>query len=213
MVVDKEFNWKYVEEFVVEFVVFGIVCQYVFEFGIELIIVVVGVQFVVFVVVSFVYLIFEIGMGIGVSGFWLLVGVLNVIFILIDIEFDYQQYVCIVFVVGNVLVNCIWFIIGCVLGVLLCMNDDVYDLVFVDVDEVLVLDYVEYVLWIVCCGGFVLVFYVLWCGWVFDLVCCDKMVEDFCVLLSMIVELIVVVVFFSIVGDGLFQLVKIVEQF
>lgn len=103
------------------------------------------------------------------------------------------------------------FIIGCVIDVLLWMNEVLYDIVFVDVDLDNVIEYVEYGLCLVCIGGFVLVFCVFVGGKVVDFVQCDEVIFVYWLLVQEIQELLVVLVIVFFVGEGLLQLVSFVE--
>lgn len=208
---DKELNWKYAEEFVVESAALGTARQHALELGIEPITAAVGAQLAVLAAASSAHSILEIGTGTGVSGLWLLAGAPNAILTSIDIELDHQQHARTAFAAGNVPANRIRLITGRASGVLPRMNDDAYDLVFVDADEASVLDYVEHALRIVRRGGLVLVPHALWRGRVSDPARRDKTAEDFRALLSTIAESTAVVASLSTAGDGLLQLVKIAE--
>jgi predicted O-methyltransferase YrrM len=209
VVADKELNWKYGEDFVVESSALAIARQHALELGIDPISPAVGAQLAVLSAASSTHSILEIGTGTGVSGLWLLTGAPDAVLTSIDIELDHQQHARSAFAADGVPANRIRLITGRASEVLPRMNDGAYDLVFVDADESSVLDYVEHALRIVRQGGLVLVAHALWRGRVADPARRDSTAEDFRALLATIAESTAVVAALSTAGDGLLQLVKV----
>ncbi|MBW4032293.1 MAG: methyltransferase domain-containing protein [Acidobacteria bacterium] len=205
---DKELNWKYGEDFVVESAALGIARQHAVELGIDPVSPAVGAQLAVLSAASSTHSILEIGTGTGVSGLWLLAGAPEAVLTSIDIELDHQQHARSAFAAGGVPANRIRLITGRASEVLPRMNDGAYDLVLVDGDEGSLLDYVEHALRIVRQGGLVLVPHALWRGRVADPTRRDATASDFRTLLATIAESSAVVSALSTAGDGLLQLVK-----
>lgn len=208
---DKELSWKYAEDFVVETAALATARQHALELGLDPISAAVGAQLAVLAAASSTHSILEIGTGTGVSGLWLLTGAPDAVLTSIDIELDHQQYARSAFAAGGVPANRIRLITGRAGDVLPRMNDGAYDLVFVDANESAVLDYVEHALRIVRRGGLVLVAHALWRGRVSDPTRRDETAEDFRALLTTIAESSAVVASVSTAGDGLLQLVKLVD--
>lgn len=205
---DKELNWKYGEDFVVESAALGMARQHAVELGIDPVSPAVGAQLAVLSAASSTHSILEIGTGTGVSGLWLLAGAPEAVLTSIDIELDFQQHARSAFAAGGVPANRIRLITGRASEVLPRMNDGAYDLVLVDGDEGSLLDYVEHALRIVRQGGLVLVPHALWRGRVADPTRRDATASDFRTLLATIAESSAVVAALSTAGDGLLQLVK-----
>ncbi len=205
---DKELNWKYGEDFVVESAALGIARQHAVELGIDPVSPAVGAQLAVLSAASSTHSILEIGTGTGVSGLWLLAGAPEAVLTSIDIELDHQQHARSAFAAGGVPANRIRLITGRAAEVLPRMNDGAYDLVLVDGDEGSLLDYVAHALRIVRQGGLVLVPHALWRGRVADPTRRDATASDFRTLLATIAESSAVVAALSTAGDGLLQLVK-----
>lgn len=205
---DKELNWKYGEDFVVESAALGMARQHALELGIDPVSPAVGAQLAVLSAASSTHSILEIGTGTGVSGLWLLTGAPEAVLTSIDIELDHQQHARSAFAAGGVPANRIRLITGRASEVLPRMNDGAYDLVLVDADEGSLLDYVEHALRIVRQGGLVLVPHALWRGRVADPARRDATAADFRALLATIAESSAVVAALSTAGDGLLQLVK-----
>jgi len=210
-VVDKELSWKYAEDFVVEAPAILTARQHSLELGIDPVSAATGAQLAVLAAASSTHSILEVGTGAGVSGLWLLTGAPDAVLTSIDIELDHQQYARTAFAAGGVPANRIRLITGRSAEVLPRMNDGAYDLVFVDADEGSVLDYVEHALRIARRGGMVLVAHALWRGRVADPARRDDTAEDFRALLTTIAESSAVISAVSAAGDGLLQLVKIVD--
>jgi predicted O-methyltransferase YrrM len=208
VVADKELNWKYGEDFVVESAALGMARQHAVELGIDPVSPAVGAQLAVLSAASSTHSILEIGTGTGVSGLWLLAGAPEAVLTSIDIELDFQQHARSAFAAGGVPANRIRLITGRASEVLPRMNDGAYDLVLVDGDEGSLLDYVEHALRIVRQGGLVLVPHALWRGRVADPTRRDATASDFRTLLATIAESSAVVAALSTAGDGLLQLVK-----
>lgn len=208
---DKESNWRYAEEFVVEPEAIAAARQHSMELGIDAVTPAMGAQLALLAAASTCHSILEIGTGAGVSGLWLLRGAPNAVLSSIDIEFDHQQAARTAFADANVPANRIRLITGTASQVLPRMNDGAYDLVFIDADPESLLDYVEHGLRIARRGGIVVVAHALWRGRVSDPAARDETVADYRALLATIAESSAVAAALSTAGDGLLQLVKLAD--
>jgi predicted O-methyltransferase YrrM len=208
---DKESNWRYAEEFVVEPEAIAAARQHSMELGIDAVTPAMGAQLALLAAASTCHSILEIGTGAGVSGLWLLRGAPLAVLSSIDIEFDHQQVARTAFADANVPANRIRLITGTAAQVLPKMNDGAYDLVFIDADQESLLDYVEHGLRIARRGGIVVVAHALWRGRVADPAARDETVADYRSLLATIAESSAVAAALSTAGDGLLQLVKLAD--
>jgi predicted O-methyltransferase YrrM len=208
---DKESNWRYAEEFVVEPEAIAAARQHSMELGIDAVTPAMGAQLALLAAASTCHSILEIGTGAGVSGLWLLRGAPLAVLSSIDIEYDHQQAARTAFADANVPANRIRLITGTASQVLPRMNDGAYDLVFVDADPESLLDYVEHGLRIARRGGIVVVAHALWRGRVADPAARDDTVADYRALLATIAESSAVAAALSTAGDGLLQLVKLAD--
>src|SRR5687767_11953880 len=109
---DKESNWRYAEEFVVEPEAIAAARQHSMELGIDAGTPAMGAQLALLAAASTCHSILEIGTGAGVSGLWLLRGAPNAVLSSIDIEFDHQQAARTAFADANVPANRIRLITG-----------------------------------------------------------------------------------------------------
>jgi len=89
------------------------------------------------------------------------------------------------------------------------MNENSYDIVFVDADPQSVIEYVEHGLRLARPGGTVLVAHALWRGRVADPVQRDDVATGFRTLLNEIASSKAVISALSPVGDGLLQITKL----
>lgn len=112
--------------------------------------------------------IFEIGTGTGVSGLWLLSGSSEAQLTSIDADFDVHQVARSVFVAAGVPPRRVRLIHGRALDLLPRMNEQAYDLVFIDADAASAGQYLEAGLRLVRRGGSVFVHDVLQGGLVAD---------------------------------------------
>ena len=204
---DKESNWKFVDDVVVEDDVLARARAQSLELGIEPIAPSVGAQAAVIVAASGARSIVEIGTGAGVSGLWLLRAGDQAVLTSIDAELDHQQHARTAFAEARIPANRIRLITGRAADVLPRMNEDSYDVVFVDADPEHVIEYVEHGLRLVRPGGTVLVAHALWRGRVSDPTQRDDLATGFRTLVSEIASSDAVVSALSPVGDGLLQLV------
>lgn len=84
----------YVEGLIFEDVILVGVCECVIDIGVGVVILVVGVLLCLLVKFSGGKVVVEVGIGVGVSGLWLLLGMCDDgVLIIIDIEFEYLCFV------------------------------------------------------------------------------------------------------------------------
>jgi predicted O-methyltransferase YrrM len=208
---DKQLNWKFAEEFVVERADIAQARQHSLELGVEAVTPSVGAQLAVIAAATAAQNIIEIGTGLGVSGLWLMSGAPDATLTTIDSELDYQQLARRAFLEAGIPANRARLIGGKAQDVLPRMNEASYDVVFIDADPVSVVEYVEHGLRLVRRGGTVLVAHALWRGRVADPAQRDDTVANFRLLLTEIAASDAVISSLSPVGDGLLQLTKITE--
>lgn len=208
---EKELNWKYGEDLVVEPPVIAQARQQSVEVGIEAITPSVGAQLAVIAAATAATSIIEIGTGAGVSGLWMLRGAPSAVLTSIDTELDHQQLAKMSFGAAGVPTNQVRLIAGRALEVLPRMNESSYDLVLVDADVASVIEYVEHGLRLVRPGGTVLVAHALWRGRVADPTQRDDTATAFRTLIGEIAASDAVVSALSPVGDGLLQITKIAD--
>lgn len=206
---DKDSTWKYAEEFVAERPDIAQLRRHSLELGVEAITPATAAQIALIAATSGATNIIEIGTGLGVSGLWLLSGAPQAVLTSIDLEPDYQQTARKAFLDADVAANRVRLITGRAQEVLPRMNEQSYDLVFVDADPQSVIEYVEHGLRLVRQGGTVLVAHALWRDRVADPAARDETVRGFRTLLKEIAASEAVISSLSTVGDGLLQLTKI----
>lgn len=206
---EKELNWKFAEEFVVEPEAIAEARKQSLEVGIEAISPAVGAQLAVVAAASGATSIIEIGTGAGVSGLWMLRGAPEAVLTSIDSEIDHQQLARAAFTSAGVPANRARLIAGRALDVLPRMNEASYDLVLIDADAASVIEYVEHGLRLARTGGTVLVTHALWRDKVSNPAIRDDTTTAFRTLLGEIAKSDAVVSALSPVGDGLLQLTKI----
>ena len=205
---DKELNWKFADDFVVESEAITRARQQSLELGVDAISPSVGAQTAVIAAASGAQSILEVGTGTGVSGLWLLSGAPAATLTSIDNEIDHQQHARISFAEAGIMANRIRLITGKAGEVLPRMNENSYDIVFIDADPQSVIEYVEHGLRLTRPGGTVLVAHALWRGRVADPVQRDEVATGFRNLLTEIAASGAVVSALSPVGDGLLQMTK-----
>ncbi|WP_166874241.1 MULTISPECIES: class I SAM-dependent methyltransferase [unclassified Salinibacterium] len=208
---DKELNWKFVEDLVVESPEIVSARQHSLEQGIEAISPATGAQIAVVAAATAATNIVEIGTGLGVSGLWLLKGAPEAVLTSIDSELDYQQTARRAFAEAGIPAARTRLITGRARDVLPRMNEGSYDIVFIDADPQSVIEYVEHGLRLARVGGTVLVAHALWRDRVADPAQRDDTVADFRTLLSEIAGSPAVISALSPVGDGLLQLTKVAD--
>ncbi|CAN5258329.1 SAM-dependent O-methyltransferase [soil metagenome] len=208
---EKELNWKFGEDLVVEPPAIAQARQQSVEVGVEPITPSVGAQLAVIAAATAATSIIEIGTGAGVSGLWMFRGAPSAVLTSIDSELDHQQLARAAFAAAGVPANQARLIAGRALEVLPRMNESSYDLVFVDADVASVIEYVEHGLRLVRPGGTVLVAHALWRGRVADPTQRDDTATAFRTLITEIASSDAVVSALSPVGDGLLQITKIAD--
>jgi predicted O-methyltransferase YrrM len=206
---DKESNWKFADDVIVESEVIARARQQSLELGIEPIAASVGAQAAVVVAATDAENIVEIGTGAGVSGLWLLTGGTHAQLTSIDSELEHQQYARSLFTEAGISSNRVRLITGRALDVLPRMNENSYDIVFIDADPQSVIEYVEHGLRLARPGGTVLVAHALWKGRVSDPAQRDDVATGFRTLIAETAASGAVISALSLAGDGLLQITKL----
>jgi len=150
----------------------------------------------------------EIGTGTGVSGLALLRGAPQAVLTTIDVDLDHHQVARTMFQAAGHGARRTRLITGRALDVLPRMNEQAYDLVFVDADWEPVQEYVDGALRLVRTGGAVLVANVLQRGRVANPARRDPATSAYRALLTAMREREDLLAGLSVVGDGLLHLVK-----
>lgn len=208
---DKVSNWKFANEIVAESEVIAKARQQSLELGIEPISAAVGAQAAVVAAATGAANIVEIGTGAGVSGLWLLTGATQAMLTSIDTELDHQQHARALFTEAGIAANRVRLITGRALDVLPRMNENSYDIVFVDADPQSVIEYVEHGLRLARPGGTVLVTHALWKGRVSDPTQRDDITTGYRTVVTETAASGAVISALSPVGDGLLQITKLAE--
>jgi predicted O-methyltransferase YrrM len=208
---EKELNWKFAEDFVVEPSSIALARQHSVEVGVEAVTPATGAQLALIAASAAVTSIIEIGTGAGVSGLWLFSGAPGAVLTSIDSEVDHQQLARQAFTAANIPSNRARLIAGRALDVLPRMNEQSYDLVFVDADPASVIEYVEHGLRLARPGGTVIVAHALLHGKVANPAVRDDTVAAFRTLLAEISASDAVLSSLSPIGDGLLLITKIGE--
>lgn len=206
---DKDSNWRFADDVIVESEVIARARQQSLELGVDPIAPSTGAQAAVVVAATAAENIVEIGTGVGVSGLWLLTGGTNAQLTSIDQELDHQQHARAFFTEAGVPSNRVRLITGRALDVLPRMNENSYDIVFIDADPASVIEYVEHGLRLVRPGGTVLVARALWRGRVADPAARDDIATGFRTLITETAGSGAVISVLSPAGDGLLQLTKL----
>lgn len=206
---DIELNWKFADDLVVESDALIKARQQSHELGIDAIAPAVGAQSAVLAAATGARSILEVGTGAGVSGIWLLSGAPGATLTSIDIEIDHQQHARANFLEAGIPSNRVRLITGRAADVLPRMNENSYDIVFIDADPQSVIEYVEHALRLARPGGTVLVAHALWRGRVANPTQRDDVASGFRNLLTEIASSRAVVSALSPVGDGLLQITKV----
>ncbi|AAT88798.1 methyltransferase [Leifsonia xyli subsp. xyli] len=206
---DKESNWRFADDAIVEGEVITRARQQSLELGVEPIAPSTGAQAAVVVAATAAENIVEIGTGVGVSGLWLLRGGTSAQLTSIDMEVDHQQHARGFFTEAGVPANRVRLITGRALDVLPRMNESSYDIVFVDADPASVIEYVEHGLRLVRPGGAVLVPHALWRGRVADPAARDEVATGFRTLVTETAASGAVISALSPAADGLLQIAKL----
>ncbi|TFC80596.1 O-methyltransferase [Cryobacterium cheniae] len=206
---DKDLNWKFSDDSVVESDAVARARQQSLELGIDAISPAVGAQSAVIAAATGARSILEVGTGAGVSGIWLLTGAPGATLTSIDTEVDHQQHARANFAEAGIPANRVRLITGRAADVLPRMNENSYDIVFVDADPQCVIEYVEHALRLARPGGTVLVAHALWRGRVANPAQRDDVATGFRTLLTVIASSTAVISALSPVGDGLLQITKL----
>nr|WP_221244176.1 class I SAM-dependent methyltransferase [Cryobacterium roopkundense] len=202
-------NWKFSDDSVVESEAVAKARQQSLELGIDAIAPAVGAQAAVIAAATGARSILEVGTGAGVSGLWLLRGAPGAMLTSIDTEVDHLQHAKANFLEAKVPANRVRLITGKAADVLPRMNENSYDIVFIDADPQSVIEYVEHGLRLARPGGTVLVAHALWRGRVADPAKRDDVATGFRTLLTEIGSSNAVISALSPVGDGLLQITKL----
>ncbi|MFT4123174.1 MAG: class I SAM-dependent methyltransferase [Microbacteriaceae bacterium] len=206
---EKELNWKFADDCVVEPPAIAEARAQSAEVGVDAVSPAVGAQLAVVAAAARADAIVEIGTGTGVSGLWLLRGRPDATLTSIDVEADHQQLARAAFTAAGHPAGRIRLIAGRALEVLPRMNEDSYDLVLVDADAASVIEYVEHALRLVRLGGVVLVTRALWHDRVANPARREEREVAFRSLIKEIGRSEAVVSALSPAGDGLLQIVKL----
>jgi predicted O-methyltransferase YrrM len=206
---DKQSNWKFAEDFIVEPSGISEARRLSVELGVDAVSAATGAQLAAVAAASAATSIIEIGTGVGVSGLWLLTGAPDAVLTSIDRESDYQEQARNSFLEAGVAANRLRLIAGDARDVLPRMNEQSYDIVLVDADPGAVIEYVEHALRLVRDGGTVLVPHALWRDKVADRAQRGETVAEFRALLKEVSASEAVIASLSPVGDGLLHLVKL----
>jgi predicted O-methyltransferase YrrM len=203
---EQDSNWKYADQIVNEAEPIARARRHALEMGIEPISPAVGAQSALIAAATNAQNIVEIGTGTGVSGLWLLSASPRAVLTSIEAETELQSVARQSFTDAGIAPNRVRLITGRALDVLPRMNENSYDIVFVDGDPAQVFENVEHGLRLVRPGGTVLVPRALWRGRVSDPAQRDEVTTSFRTLVQEIAASDAVVAALSPVGDGLLQL-------
>jgi predicted O-methyltransferase YrrM len=203
-----ESSWKFAEELVTESDPVAEARQHSLEVGVEPVSPAVGAQLALVAAASGAKNVIEVGTGLGVSGLWLLTGAPGATLTSIDKEVDHQQSARDAYLRAGVPSARVRLITGRAAEVLPRMNENSYDIVFVDADPGSVIEYVEHGLRLARPGGLVLVAHALWHGAVANPARRDATTSGFRTLLTEVSTSPAVLSSLSTAGDGLLQLVK-----
>jgi predicted O-methyltransferase YrrM len=207
----KESNWRFADGIITEGDVIARARAHSLELGVEPIAASVGAQAALIVAASGARSIAEIGTGVGVSGLWLLAGGTDAVLTSIDTELENQQLARGFFTDAGVPANRVRLITGRAREVLPRMNENSYDIVFIDADPQSVIEYVEHALRLVRPGGTVLVPHALWRDRVANPAQRDDLSTGFRTLVTEIASSGAVVSALSPAGDGILQITKLAE--
>ncbi|MGA0566535.1 O-methyltransferase [Rathayibacter sp. KR2-224] len=202
-------SWKFADDIVLESPVVQAARAQSLELGIEPVSPAVGAQAAVIAAASQATSILEVGTGVGVSGLWLLQGAGSATLTSIDVEADHLHNARTNFTDAGIQPARVRLITGRARDVLPRMNENAYDIVFVDADPAGVIEYVEHALRLARPGGTVLVAHALWKGRVADPAQRDEVTTGFRSLVTEIAASPAVVSALSTVGDGLLQITKL----
>ena len=206
---EQDSNWKYADYIVTESEAIAKARAQSLELGIEPLSPAMGAQVAVLAAATAAVNIVEIGTGAGVSGLWLLRSSTRSVLTSIDSEVEHLGYARQAFADARIASNRVRLITGKAIDVLPRMNENSYDLVYVDGDPAQVIENVEHGLRLARAGGTVLVPHALWRGRVADPAQRDDVTSAFRTLVQEIASSSAVVSALSPVGDGLLQITKL----
>ncbi|MET1051878.1 MAG: class I SAM-dependent methyltransferase [Mycetocola sp.] len=206
---EQDSNWKYADYIVTESEAIAKARAQSLELGIEPLSPAMGAQVAVLAAATNALNIVEIGTGAGVSGLWLLRSSTKSVLTSIDSEVEHLGYARQSFTDARIASNRVRLITGKALDVLPRMNENSYDLVYVDGDPAQVIENVEHGLRLARTGGTVVVPHALWRGRVADPAQRDDVTSAFRTLVQEIASSAAVVSALSPVGDGLLQITKL----
>lgn len=206
---EQDSNWKYADYIVTESEAIAKARAQSLELGIEPLSPAMGAQVAVLAAATGAVNIVEIGTGAGVSGLWLLRASTRSVLTSIDSEVEHLGYARQAFADARIASNRVRLITGKALDVLPRMNENSYDLVYVDGDPAQVIENVEHGLRLARTGGTVLVPHALWRGRVADPAQRDDVTSAFRTLVQEIASSSAVISALSPVGDGLLQITKL----
>jgi len=206
---ERDLNWKYVDESVVETDAVVRARQQSIELGIDPVSPAVGAQLAVIAAAARAESIIEIGTGVGVSGLWMLQSARGALLTSIDTENEYLQAARENFADAGIAAARVRLIAGRASEVLPRMNENSYDLVVIDADPALVIEYVEHGLRLAKPNGSVLVARALWRGRVADPARRDEQATAYRALISELAASPAVATAVSPAGEGLLQIVKL----
>jgi predicted O-methyltransferase YrrM len=204
-------SWKFASDIVSEPAAIQAARSQSLELGVEPVAPAIGAQAAVIAASTRATSILEVGTGVGVSGLWLLRGAPDATLTSIDVETDHLHSARSNFTEAGVLPSRVRLITGRARDVLPRMNENAYDVVFIDADPGGVIEYVEHALRLARPGGTVLVAHALWKGRVADPAQRDETTTGFRTLVTEIAASPAVVSALSTVGDGLLQISKLGE--
>ena len=206
---NKESNWRFADEMVIESDIFVRARQQSLELGVEPIEPSTGAQTAIVVAATRAQAIIEIGTGVGVSGLWLLTGGTNAHLTSIDTEADRQQHARTFFTEAGIAAQRVRLITGRAHDILPRMNENSYDIVFIDADPASIIEYVEHGLRLVRPGGTVLVPRALWHDRVADPSARDDISTAFRTVITETARSGAVISALSPAGEGLLQITKL----
>jgi predicted O-methyltransferase YrrM len=200
-------GWAFADAFVPEDEAIGAARDAAHRFGIEPVSPAIGAALALAATASPSGAMIEIGTGTGVSGLWLLKGAPEAQLTTIDSDLDHHQVARAMFQAAGHPPRRTRLITGRAAEVLPRMNEQAYDLVFIDADWQSVQAYFETALQLVRPGGAVLVAHVLQQGRVPNPVKRDRATVVYRDLLRSVRERESVLAGLSVVGDGLLHVV------
>ena len=201
-------GWAFADAFVPEDESIGAAREAAQQFGIEPVSPAIGAALALAASANPSGAMIEVGTGTGVSGLWLLRGAPEAQLTTIDADLDHHQVARTMFQAAGHPPRRTRLITGRASDVLPRMNEQAYDLVFLDADWQSVQEYFDAALTLVRPGGSVLVAHVLQQGRVPNPAKRDRATVAYRELLKSVRERPAVLAGLSIVGDGLLHVVR-----